>query len=298
MPTARALTLRPPAKINLMLKVGPLLPTGFHDVRTVMQTIALSDTIVMTPRSGPFALAVRAPGVTATPDNLVWRAASSLWRAAGRAGDPRGVHVKLEKAIPVGAGLGGGSADAAAALVGLNTVWDIRLSPRALTRLAAELGADVPFFLVGGTALGLGRGDDVYPLEDAARLGVVAIKPAFGVSTADAYGWLDADRAAGLDAGGRQPADLPLGWVSGPLAMGNDLEAPVVRRHPAVGEAIDACLRAGALGAAMSGSGSAIFAVFSEAAAARAVRQLRRPDWLVQLTRTISRAESRRRMCL
>jgi len=298
MPTARALTLRPPAKINLMLKVGPRLATGFHDVRTVMQTIGLSDTIVFTPRPGPFALAVRAPGVTADPDNLVWRAALSLWRAAGRAGDPRGVHVKLEKAIPVGAGLGGGSADAAAALVALNTIWDTGLSPPDLRRIAAGLGADVPFFLVGGTALGAGRGDDVYPLEDAARLGVVVIKPAFGVSTAEAYGWLDADRAEGLEADGRRPADLPIGWASGPLAMGNDLEAPVVRRHQAVREAIDACLRAGALGAAMTGSGSAVFAVFSEAAAVRAARQLRRPDWLVLPTRTTSRAEARRRMCL
>jgi 4-diphosphocytidyl-2-C-methyl-D-erythritol kinase len=298
MAMARALTLRPPAKINLMLRVGPRQADGFHDVRTVLQTIALSDTVTYTPRSGPFALAARAPGVTADADNLVWRAAAALWRAAGRAGDPRDVHVKLEKVIPVGAGLGGGSADAAATLVALNRIWGLGLPRHDLARVASGLGADVPFFLVGGTAIGMGRGDEVYPLEDASRLGLVIIKPAFAVRTADAYGWLDADRAAGEAAAGRPGAAIGLGWASGPLALANDLEAPVARRQAGVGDAVEACLREGALGASMTGSGSAVFGVFSEAAAARAARRLRRPDWLVVPTHTIDRAEADRRMGL
>jgi 4-diphosphocytidyl-2-C-methyl-D-erythritol kinase len=198
----------------------------------------------------------------------------------------------------VAAGLGGGSADAAAALVGLNKLWSLGLSARDLTRLAADLGADVPFFLVGGTAIGTGRGDEVHPLEDAKTLGVVVIKPAFSVGTADAYGWLDADRKAGLGGDDRAPRELSLGWASGSVALANDLEAPVARRHPGIREAVDACLRAGALGAAMSGSGSAVFGVFPEVAAAKAARGLRRPDWLVLGTRTLARPEARRRLGL
>lgn len=295
---ARVLTLHPPAKINVMLRVGQKLESGFHDVRTIMQTIGLSDTLVFTPRSGPFALSTRTPGLAADRTNLVWRAAAALWRASGRAGDPRDVHVKLDKAIPVAAGLGGGSADAAATLVGLNTTWGFGLPRRDLMRLAGELGADVPFFLMGGTAIGLGRGDEVYPLEDVARQGVVVIKPAFSVNTADAYGWLDADRVAQPTPDEREPVELPVGWSSGPVVMINDLEGPVSRRHPGLQEAIAACRREGAMAAAMSGSGSAVFGVFSEAAAPRASRRLRRPDWLVLTTRTLSRAESWRRMGL
>ncbi len=295
---ARALTLRPPAKINLLLRVGPRQETGYHDVRTIMQTIGVSDALTFTPRTGPFGLSSRSHGVPADETNLVWRAATALWRAAGRAGDPRDVHITLDKDIPVAAGLGGGSADAAAALVGLNRVWGLGLPIRDLTRLARELGADVPFFLLGGTAIGTGRGDDVYPLEDASRLGVVVIKPALSVSTADAYGWLDADCLAGVTGGGRAPMDLAVGWVSGPVAVVNDLEGPVCRRHPQVQDAIEACLGAGALAAAMSGSGSAVFGVFSESAAPRAARRLRRPDWLVLPTRTLARAEARRRIGL
>jgi 4-diphosphocytidyl-2-C-methyl-D-erythritol kinase len=295
---ARALTLRPCAKINLLLRVGPRRDDGFHDVRTILQTIGLADTLVMTPRSGPFVLAARSPGLAADRTNLVWRAAAALWRAAGRAGDPRDVHVKLEKVIPAAAGLGGGSADAAAALVGLNRIWSLGLSPRDLAQLAAELGSDVPFFLVGGTAIGLGRGDEVYPLEDAARLGVIVIKPAFSVNTADAYAWLDADRAGGQTQGDGRPAEVSLGWVSGPVSLANDLQGPVARRHPGIVQAIEACQRAGALGAVMSGSGSAVFGLVPEATAARAARTLRRPDWLVLPAHTVGRTEARRRLGL
>jgi 4-diphosphocytidyl-2-C-methyl-D-erythritol kinase len=94
-----------------------------------------------------------------------------LWRAAGKTGTPRDAHVKLDKAIPMAAGLGGGSADAAAALVGLNQLWDFRVPPQQLVRIARELGADVPFFLQGGTALGTGRGDEIFPVDDITRLG-------------------------------------------------------------------------------------------------------------------------------
>jgi 4-diphosphocytidyl-2-C-methyl-D-erythritol kinase len=288
--------LRPPAKINLMLRVGASRPDGYHDVRTLLQSVAVSDTLTVTPRRGPFVLRTRALGVPVDRENLVWRAAALLWEALEREGDPRDAHVKLEKQIPVAAGLGGGSADAAAALVGLNRVWGARWPTRELARLAARLGADVPFFLQGGTALGVGRGDELYPVEDIARFGVVILKPTFGVTTAEAYRWLDEDRAAGvIDVPPREPG-VEVGWTGGPVAFVNDLEAPVARRHPDVARMVEACRRAGALGAAMTGSGSAVFGVFPPASVRTAARRLKRPGWVVVATTTLTRREAARGM--
>jgi 4-diphosphocytidyl-2-C-methyl-D-erythritol kinase len=296
---ARPLVLRPSAKINLTLRVGARRPDGFHEVRTVLQSIALSDVLSLAPRTGKFGLEVRGPGVPEGRENLVWRAAERLWRTLGRTGDPRDAYVRLEKQIPMAAGLGGGSADAAAVLVGLSEIWGSRLSRPALRAVAAELGSDVPFFLQGGTALGAGRGEELYPLEDVRRLGVVVIKPSFGVSTADAYGWFDAQapHAPGEPpAPAAAPREADLGWSTGPIAIVNDLEAPVAARHPEIRSMIEACLREGAIGSGMTGSGSAVFGLFSEAVARRAVDRLKRPQWLVLLTRTLSRQEAGRRL--
>lgn len=294
---SRAIVLRPSAKVNLTLRVGPTREDGFHDVRTVLQSIALADSLSVTSRSGPFGLMTRSPGVPTDRTNLIWRAAELLWRAMGRSGEPRDAHVKLDKQIPVAAGLGGGSANAAAALVGLNQVWNARQSRRELVALAAQIGSDVPFFLQGGTAMGTGRGDELYPVDDISRLGVVVIKPSFGVSTADAYGWLDADRAAGqVEPAPARRHELEVGWPAGPITLVNDLQGPVARRHPAITQMVDACISQGALAAAMSGSGSAVFGVFAESVARRAAEKLQRPDWLVLLTRTLSRREASRRI--
>jgi 4-diphosphocytidyl-2-C-methyl-D-erythritol kinase len=297
---SRTLVLRPSAKINLTLRVGPRRDDGFHGVTTLLQSIALADTLTVTARPGPFGLLSRSPGVPVDRSNLVWRAAEILWRDLGRTDDPRNAHVKLDKQIPVAAGLGGGSADAAAALVALNTVWNARRPRRALLALAAEIGSDVPFFLLGGTAIGLGRGDELYPVDDVAKLGVIVIKPSFGVATADAYRWLDEARAADASAAAApaRGAGIEVGWPTGPVALANDLQVPVAARHPMIAEMVDACVREGALGAAMSGSGSAVFGLFPEAVARRAIRRLQRPDWLVLLTRTLSRHEAGRRLGL
>ena len=301
---SRTLILHPSAKINLTLHVGSKRDDGYHDLRTLLQSITLNDTLTFSSRRGPFSLSSRTPGVPSDRTNLVWRAAEALWAALGRTGDPRDAHIKLDKAIPTQAGLGGGSADAAAALVGLNKLWGARLSRRVLMRLGAQLGSDVPFFLQGGTALGIGRGEELYPVDDVERMGVVIIKPSFGVSTADAYGWLDADRAS--ENRNREPEFLDpsvsdmveVGWPSGPLALSNDLMGPVAMRHPAVFEMVQACLGVGAIGAQMTGSGSAVFGLFPESVASKAARQLKRPDWLVLVARTQSRREAARRMGL
>jgi len=293
----RTVVVRPTAKINLTLRVGPRRADGFHDVRTLLQSIGIADTMAVAARRGPFALACRAPGVPTDETNLVWKAARALWTAAGREGEPRDAHIRLDKTIPHEAGLGGGSADAAAALTALNLVWELRQSRKDLHRVAAGLGADVPFFLMGGTALGTGKGDELYPVDDVARLGVVIVKPSFGVSTADAYRWVDEDRAAGQpDTVTTRPREVHVGWETDPLLLGNDLEAPVARRHPEILEIIENCYREGAIVAAMTGSGSAVFALFSESAAPRAARQMHRPDHLVLLTRTMNRHEASRRI--
>ncbi len=302
---ARTLILRPSAKINLTLHVGARRADGYHDLRTLLQSVTLHDTLTISERRGPFGLACRTPGVPSDRSNLVWKAAEVLWAAMGRTGDPRDAHVKIDKTIPSQAGLGGGSADAAAALVGLNTLWGAHQSRRDLMHLATRLGSDVPFFFQGGTALGTGRGEELYPVDDVQRLGVVIVKPSFGVSTAEAYAWLDADRAsdaaeapAGQPEGRGSVAEVELGWPNGPVRLENDLMAPVGRRHPVIGEIIEACLSLGASGAQMSGSGSAVFGLFPESGAARAARRLRRPDWLVLVAQTQSRREAARRMGL
>jgi 4-diphosphocytidyl-2-C-methyl-D-erythritol kinase len=192
--TSTCVRIRAHAKINLDLRVLGTRADGFHELRTVFQAIALHDTLTMVPRPGPFAIECTAAGVPLDRSNLIWQAADALWRAARRSGELRDILVRLDKRIPPQAGLGGGSADAAAALIALARAWRLNVRPSQLTDVAAVLGADVPFFLAGGTALGLGRGEEIYPLADLPRHWVILLIPGFGVATADAFEWYDADR--------------------------------------------------------------------------------------------------------
>jgi 4-diphosphocytidyl-2-C-methyl-D-erythritol kinase len=288
------LTTRAHAKVNLDLRVLGTRSDGFHELRTVFQTIELHDALTFTDRPGPFAVKCRMPGVPLDDSNLVWRAAAALWKALGRAGDPRDVQVTMEKTIPLQAGLGGGSADAAAALVGLARLWG-GVPVTLLREVASGIGADVAFFLSGGTALGLGRGEEIYPLVDLPPHWIVIVHPPFGVSTAEAYAWYDDDRTAGLKET-RELQILPVPWPTRAAQMINDLEPPVVRRHPEI-TAIKVSLReAGAVASAMSGSGSAVFGLFrSRAAAGRCLRPLSKAGNRAILTRTLTRAEYERR---
>jgi 4-diphosphocytidyl-2-C-methyl-D-erythritol kinase len=294
-PKRLKLTVRAHAKVNLDLRVLGVRADGYHELRTVFQTIELHDTLVCAERPGPFTLACRTPGVPLDASNLVWKAASALWTTLGRGGGNRDAVVRIEKVIPVEAGLGGGSADAAAALVALGRLWGG--APMTLLReVGATIGADVPFFLSGGTALGLGRGEEIYPLVDLPPHFVVIVRPPFGVSTAEAYGWYDDDRASGQRDENREFQQLPVPWPSRAAQMINDLEPPVLRRHPEIG-AIKQHLRdLGAMAAAMSGSGSAVFGLFrSRAAAERALKPLSHNGAKAFVTRTLSRAEHERR---
>ena len=297
----RRVTLRAHAKINLDLRVGGRRRDGFHDLRTILQSIELHDTLTLRAIEGECRIRCSAPGVPPGRDNLVHRAAQRLWTELGGGGDVRGVAVTIRKRIPVAAGLGGGTADAVAALRGLCLLWGRTPSPARLHALAAEVGADGPFFLVGGTVLGVGRGDDVYPLAEQARRWVVLAVPPYGVSTAAAYGWLDEDRASrgrGRAARGTAP---PAGFTGAALVLDglrNDLEEPVARRRAAIGAAIGLLSDAGACRAAMTGSGSAVFGLFERRGAALVAARCLcdRPEgWTVRVTRTMDRARLERR---
>jgi len=275
------------AKINLSLRVLGRRADGYHELRTIFQSIALFDTLTIRRVRGPLRLTCSDPALPLDERNLVWRAADAMWKASGRKGTPQGVAVDLEKRIPIAAGLGGGSSDAAAALRGLATLW--RVDRTRLPAIAAALGADVPYFLVGGTVLGVERGDLLYPLRDDPAMSVVLVIPDFGVSAAEAYEWLDADGVTrqARPALPRSPFVLP--------EPGNDLEAPVARRHPEIARIVSALDRVGAAHAAMSGSGSAVFGLFRAAAAAKtAAKALSGHSRRVLVTRALDHAACRR----
>ena len=288
------LVVRAHAKVNLDLRIFGTRPDGYHELRTVFQSIELHDTLVCAARPGPFALKSRSAAIPLDHSNLVWKAAAALWKALGRAGDPTDTTVTIEKGIPVEAGLAGGSSDAAAALLAFARLWGG--APITLLReVASGIGADVPFFLSGGTALGLGRGEEIYPLVDLPPHWVVIVRPAFGVSTAEAYGWYDEDRVAGVKEQ-RELQVLPVPWPSRAAQMINDLEPPVVRRHPEIADIKDQLRAGGAVAAAMSGSGSAVFGLFrTRPSAARMLRPLAQGGAKTLLTRTLTRAEHERR---
>ena len=295
----RSVRVRAHAKINLDLRVLGTRPDGFHELRTVFQAIGLHDSVECVAREGPFAIECDVAGVPLDRANLSWRAAETLWRSARRTGPLRDVLVRLTKRIPLQAGLGGGSADAAATLLGLVKLWRLPVRPSQLTDVAATLGSDVPFFLSGGTALGLGRGDEVYPLADLPRHWIVLLVPGFGVSSADAYRLYDDEREASGGANRREPQYVPGPWPSRAAQMINDLEAAIARHHPEIDQMRAALRRSGALAAAMTGSGSTVFGLFQRRRdATAAVARLAGGAWRALLTESLDRGSYSRRMRL
>ena len=276
---APAVRVRAFAKINLTLRVVGVRADGYHELLTTFQSLALHDTLTFTVARGPFQITCDDPGCPVDRTNLVWLAAGEIWRAAGRRGEPSGVRARIEKRIPLAAGLGGGSSDAAASLRALPLLWGVELGDDRLRRVAAGLGADVPYFLRGGTALGVERGDLLFPLIDWPATWVVLLLPDFGVSTSDAYRWFDRQRAG----------------VTAKTLRGNDLEAPVVARHPEIGELVEALRDSGASYGAMSGSGSAVFGLFGDRESAEsAAGRLKDSTRRAFVTRTLTRAQHQR----
>jgi 4-diphosphocytidyl-2-C-methyl-D-erythritol kinase len=253
------------AKVNLDLRVLYKREDGFHELRTVFQTISLADRIRIECTPGTAKTRLSIAGNVEIPDNLILRAAEAVMRAARAKGE---IRFELDKQIPMGGGLGGGSSNAAAVLLALPVLLGKTLSAAKLHELAAELGSDVPFFLYGGTALGLGRGTELYTLADSAPVRGLLVIPQVHVSTADAYRALERATHGAASARYLDAAHWPTGGV-------NDFEAPVFAKHPELRRIARRLKASGATVVRMSGSGSSIFSVFSDAAAeAHAMQQL------------------------
>ncbi len=284
------------AKVNLRLEVLGRRADGYHELRTIFQAISLHDTLVLETKRDPGVdLCIDGNSQLAGEpgqDNLVYRAIEALTREIGF---QHGVRAALTKRIPVGRGLGGGSSDAAAALLGLLRLAGKRIAAARLMEIASRLGADVPFFLHGGRALGIGRGDEIYPLPDPPRRHVLVISPhEIAVPTKDAYQWLSEELTKGED-----PTKLlrfcALCWSPQGGVLSNDFEAAVFPRYPRLAAIKRELLQQGAAEASLAGSGSAVFGVYQHPAKARrAARAF--PKDQVFLCSTLSRAEYRRKM--
>ena len=272
-----ALLVHAPAKVNLSLDVLGRRPDGFHELRTLMATAGLYDTLRFEPAEAWSLTVTGAAGVPTDGSNLVAKAAAALGAAAGVA--PRGA-VRLHKRIPHQAGLGGGSADAAAALLGLNELWGCGLSRAELAAVAAGVGSDVPFFLAGGgAAVCGGRGERVEPLPAGPGPWAVVAKPPVGLSTAAVFAaWGGGGADCGTD--GVCAAWRGGDWGGVGRALSNHLDEPAVSLEPALAAERDAFVRCGLRSSCLTGSGTSRFALLPTAAAARraaALLRRRRP---------------------
>ena len=283
------------AKLNLGLRVLYRRPDGYHELRTVFQTISLADRldISFTPAR---TLRIEMKGTPEIPDNLVERAAHLVMEALSLHGH---VSLNLKKNIPTGAGLGGGSSDAAAVLLALPVLAKKALPADRLHMLATQLGSDVPFFLHGGTALGLGRGEELYPLPDLPAARGLLITPPIHSSTVEAYRDLS-PRLTSIPLQNKLNSFQQEVWravAGGNVTTGvttdeNDFEDVVFARHPELRKIKETLLRFGAKPAAMTGSGSAIFGIFAEAGPLERARKLF-PEQTVCPISFLSRAQYR-----
>ena len=264
---ASPVTIRTPAKVNLLLAVLERLPDGYHRVEAVLQAVSLYDELTL--RAAPsITITCDDPRIPTGEGNLCHRAARLLAERVNTGSRIPGAAIALAKRIPPEAGLGGGSSDAAAALLGLNRLWQLGLGADELTEVAAQIGADVPFFIRGGAALGTRRGDLLTPLPQAPTLHLTLVMRGPGVSTAWAY--------SRCRPGGEQGASGPMveALKAGSAraiasVLRNDLEAAVLPERRDIAELKRALIQYGALGALMSGSGAAVFAIFADDKAAQ-----------------------------
>ena len=282
---AGSVTARVPAKVNLQLSVGPPREDGYHDVVTVYHAVSLFDEVTVTgaDRTSVVVTGEGGPAVPLGPANLAVRAAVALARATGRRGKGSGgVQIEISKRIPVAAGLAGGSADAAAALVACNELWRTGLSTSELAEVGARIGSDVPFALTGGTAVGLGRGERLTTALVSGTYHWVLAFGATGLQTPDVYAARDRLRASRRGKDGQPPAiaepQLNTGLMAalrsgdpsavGPL-LSNDLQPAALSLQPLLRRALQAGKEHGALGAIVSGSGPTCAFLAKDARAAR-----------------------------
>jgi 4-diphosphocytidyl-2-C-methyl-D-erythritol kinase len=283
------LTLQTPAKINPVLEVLGKRPDGYHELALVFQAVSLYDELAFFKEKEGVRLEVtRSPHpLPADDSNLVLKAAKLFLKEIMK--DKGGVHIQLKKEIPLAAGLGGGSSDAAATLRGLDWFFKTGLEEGRLQALAAQLGSDVPFFLTGGTALGTGRGEKITPWEAGPEISLVLVKPDLGLSTPDVY----RSGKAVMTNGEKAKGFLPL-WREGNIkkigeSLYNGLEPAAFSLLPEVEEIKKQLLDSGALGALVSGSGPTVFALAESREKAEEIAwKLEGEGWTVFVTRTIS----------
>lgn len=263
---ARTVQVRAPAKVNLRLRILARETTGFHQIETIFLRLELADVVRVRrarDRSLDVAGDAKLDAVGPTEKNLAWRAALAYTEAAGTRD---GWSIELEKHIPIGGGLGGGSADAGAVLRALDAMSARPLGERQLLSLAATLGADVPFLTsTQACALGWGRGERLLALQPPPARHVVLLVPAFGVNTAEAYGWLSSrpHSATTAETGILEPASLAT-WDGLAAVATNDFETVVAAHHPVLAALVDALEGSGCAPAMLSGSGSVVFGVLPD----------------------------------
>lgn len=280
------------AKINLGLRVLGVRPDGYHDIETIMQSIDLHDEIELEETAQGISLHCGHPLVPSDTSNLAWMSARLLHQTCGLTA---GVHIIIRKAIPVGAGLGGGSSNAAAVLRGLARLWNVAVSEQDLFSMAARIGSDVPFFLKGGTALATGRGHTLdYLRSQWGEEAFVLVYPRIVVSSGWAYGRVknsltkspgDVNFISLIKNGSYSPGEHN-------ALFANDLEEGVSHRYPVIHLLRERLLSEGASVSAMTGSGSTVFGIFATwKEAEEAAQRIHHPEWDVYTARPINPEE-------
>lgn len=279
----KKLQLKAPAKVNYRLDVLRKRPDGYHDLRMIMQRVDLCDDIeiALTDVPGIRVVCGRA-GVPDGPGNIAWRAADELLKLSGR---EVGIDISITKRIPVGAGLGGGSSDAATVLMGVNELLELGLSDERLREIGVKLGADVPFFIYKKTAIAEGIGDQFTPLDQVPELWVVLVNPGIHVSTGWVYQNLQLTTKREMAIVSRSYGSLDDVCA----VLSNDLEPVTFGRYPAVADLKEMLIAEGARGSLMSGSGSTVFGLFpDEKTARKAAEELgKKHDWFAVAVKTI-----------
>jgi 4-diphosphocytidyl-2-C-methyl-D-erythritol kinase len=278
--------VRARAKVNLGLEVLGRRADGYHELRTLMYAIELADRVTLEPTVQDIALECAAADVPRTPDNLAWRAAELVRREAGAVG---GLRIRIDKRIPVAAGLGGGSADAAAVFTGTRCLPGWRLSGERHRTLAMEIGMDVPFFLGRSPARAHGRGEALLPVRGGETLSLVLANPGFPLATREVYGRLEPEDYSDGTRVEALAAALRRGVVGIAAAVTNGLERAAARLWPGLGEVKAALVEAGCLAALMSGSGPTVVGIAPSHRAALRIRDaLGRRPWRLWVTRTVT----------
>jgi 4-diphosphocytidyl-2-C-methyl-D-erythritol kinase len=271
MATINTITLRSPAKINLCLSVLGRRPDGYHDVEMLMQMVGLFDEVTVSLGGPGISVSCDSPAVPSGEENIAWKAATEMLRIAG---EEAGLAIEIKKNIPVAAGLGGGSGNAAAVLMALNKLLGIGLDRDRLAEIGTRIGMDVPFFFFGPTALAQGRGEILTKLTPLPHLPILLVNPGFETSTA----WIYKNLNLGLTKNGDCNKIARLNLRNIALGLHNDLENVTSVVHPVINRIKDALMDQGAIGALMSGSGPTVFGIFETETACRAAADTLSPE--------------------